>query len=74
MRTLTTQVKIVLQGKVEPFHEYEYRLNNIIKEQEYQTDEERKSSRNAIIVIPSASADGRMCCVINKTTLSDDQD
>jgi len=53
----TTQVKIVLQGKVESFEEYETRLNEILRT--------LKVDAGRAIVLPTSANDGRMCCAIN---------
>jgi hypothetical protein len=53
------QVKVVLQDKVEPFEDYQKRLNEMLLV---------LPRPDMGIVVPSASADGRMCCVINYLT------
>ncbi len=52
-----TQVKVVLQGKVETFDEYETRLNKILKD--------LKCDMGQTIVMPTSASDGRMCSIIN---------
>ncbi len=57
------QVKLLLQGGEETFHEYEKRLNEII------SSIQKKSNYNSeVVTLPSASATGRLCCVINYRT------
>jgi hypothetical protein len=53
--TEKTQVKVVLQGSVESFEEYETRLNDILS-----TIKEDK-----VIVFPCADQSGRICSIIN---------
>lgn len=60
------QVKIVLQGNVESFEDYEKRINTeLVKIQ--QQNKMTYSSDHAI-TLPSADQSGRLCCVINYKT------
>jgi hypothetical protein len=52
----STQVRIVLQGKEEPFLDYETRLNEILA---------KEFKNRKVIVMPTASSNGRMCSIIN---------
>lgn len=54
-----TKVKLLLQGKVESFEEYETRLNKGLSELHENDDVDH------VVVLPSAAADGRLCCCIN---------
>lgn len=56
-----TQVKIVLQGKDEPFFEYEERLNAMLLE----LQSAHKKGGVLANVNGTASHDGRMCCIVN---------
>jgi hypothetical protein len=64
---MAMKVKLILQGRTESFEEYENRINDFLKiiGEGIKIQEALGSKVIQPIVVPSASSDGRMCCVLN---------